>query len=73
MYYGGFTYTEASNLPVPYRRWFIERINSEIAKSHGNDQNSQPQSRAMHENTPESNALQGRHRIATPSRMTRFS
>jgi hypothetical protein len=30
MYYMGFTYVEALNLPVVYRRWFIERIAKEM-------------------------------------------
>ncbi len=74
MYYGGFTYTEACNLPVAYRKWFIERINKEISKSHGGEgDNAQPQSRAMHENTPDANAMMGRNRLVAPSRMHRFS
>ena len=33
MYYGGFTYSEAYNLSVAERRWFLTRISDEISKS----------------------------------------
>lgn len=74
MYYGGFTYTEAHALPVQYREWFIKRINREIS---GKNEDGAPASegvtRAMHENTPDVNALMGRHRTHAPSRLHRFS
>jgi hypothetical protein len=42
MFHGGFTFVEAWNLPIAWRRWFINRINIEHEKqnnpSDGNDQ-----------------------------------
>lgn len=70
MYYGGFTYTEARELSLEYRRWFCNRIQSEINKSNKGEA---PQgSRATHHNTPEVNALLGK-RNDVPSRMRRFT
>jgi hypothetical protein len=71
MYYGGFMYTEAYNLPVSYRRWFIERIGKELNKK-GSNGNPQP-TRALHQDTPETRALLGRTRDHAPSRLRRFS
>ena len=70
MYYGGFTYTEARKLPVPYRVWFINRIGKEFKQAA--EANSSA-SRAPHDNTAEMRAMQGRSRTATPARMTRFT
>jgi len=70
MYYGGFAYTEARKLPIPYRRWFIERINKEFAKS---QEAGEGQSRAAHHNTPTTRAMQGRARENVPARMARFT
>lgn len=42
MYYGGFTWTEAYNVPINYRRWFINEIVQEMKRSGGNDQESDP-------------------------------
>jgi hypothetical protein len=67
MYYGGFTYTEAYTLPIAFRLWFIRRINTEFEKSN------KSASKAAHQNTPEHNMLMGKHRIQTPSRMSRFT
>lgn len=68
MYYGGFLYSEAYSLPVAYRKWFIERIGNELNKKGGNTP-----SRALHHDTPEMRALQGKTRDHAPSRMRRFS
>jgi len=67
MYYGGFTYTEGYNLPVQYRMWFIRRINKEFERSNGEA------SKAVHQNTPEMNMLQGKSRMQTPARLRRFT
>jgi hypothetical protein len=74
MYYGGFTYREAFNLPVPYKRWFIERIVKELNKGRGEDDDPQPiaPSRALHENSPEMRAMQNLTRTSSPSRLRRF-
>lgn len=70
MYYGGFTYKEAYNIPVSYKRWFILRLNKELSRSaEGGNQ----QSRAVHQNTPETRALLGNTRSETPSRLRRFT
>ena len=69
MYYGGFTYREAYNLPVPYKRWYIERIVKELNK--GGDDGNAP-SRALHQNSPDVRAMQGMARAQTPSRLRRF-
>jgi hypothetical protein len=69
MYYGGFLYTEAYNLPVAYRKWFVERIGKEISKKGSEN----PPTRALHQDTPEARALLGRTRDQSPSRLRRFS
>jgi len=67
MYYGGFTFTEAFNLPIGWRRWFIQRINKEFERA-----NSQ-QSKGAHQNTPDIRQLQGNQRTTAPARMQRFT
>lgn len=66
MYYTGFSYREAYNLPVWQRQWFIKRINKELKAAHG-------QSRAAHDNTPDARALMGRARAQVPSNLRRFT
>lgn len=70
MYYGGFLYREAYGLPVAYKRWFIERISKELSKT--SDEGATA-SRAVHANTPDVRAAQGRQRSQVPSRLRRFS
>lgn len=70
MYYGGFTYKEAYNIPVSYKRWFILRIQKELNRS--NEEGS-GQSRAAHHNTPETRALSGMTRSESPARLRRFT
>jgi len=31
-YYGGWSFIEAYNLPIPLRQWFVERLSNEIKK-----------------------------------------
>lgn len=69
MYYGGFLYEEAYNLPVSYRTWFIDRIGKELKKG----DKGEAQSRALHDNNPEIRAMQNKARTHTPSRLRRFS
>jgi len=72
MYYGGFTFTEAWNIPITWRMWFIQRINAEFDKSRGeNDEGGM--SRAAHQNTPDVRQLQGMARAQSPSRLRRFT
>ena len=66
MYYMGFSYDEAYNLPIWQREWFIKRINKEIKASQG-------QSRSAESNSAEARALMGRNRSHVPSRLRRFT
>lgn len=66
MYYMGFSYDEAYNLPLWQREWFIKRINKEIKASQG-------QSRSAEANNPEARALMGRARAQVPSKLRRFT
>lgn len=70
MYYGGFLYREAYNLPVSYKRWFVDRIGKELQKS---SEKGSSQSRALHQNTPDVRAMQGNVRAQVPSRLRRFT
>jgi hypothetical protein len=70
MYYGGFLYKETYNLPVSYKRWFIDRIGREIKRT--NDEGG-TQTRALHQNSPDVRALQGKTREQMPSRLRRFT
>lgn len=70
MYYGGFLWRETYNLPVSYKRWFIERIVKELKQS--SDEGS-AQTKALHQNSPDVRALQGKARQQTPSRLRRFT
>lgn len=72
MYYGGFLYWETYNIPVVYKRWFIDRIVKELNKGKGPDGDSSA-SRALHTNSPDVRQLQGRDRPQTPSRLRRFT
>lgn len=67
MYYGGFTFTEAYNIPVGWRRWFMQRINKEFERA--NNQSS----KGAHQNTPDIRQLQGNSRTVAPARMQRFT
>ncbi len=67
MYYGGFTYTECYAMPISFRIWFIKRINTEFEKSN------KKQSKAVHDNNPDANALMGKFRSQTPARLRRFT
>jgi hypothetical protein len=71
MYYGGFSYSEIYNLPVSYKRWFIERISKEINKSSENGGDTQ--SKAIHQNAPDIRALQGKARQQVPAKLRRFT
>lgn len=71
MYYCGFSYKEVQDMPVIYKRWFIERVSKEISKSGENGEASA--SRAAHHNSPDTRALQGRMRQNVPSKLRRFS
>lgn len=70
MYYMGFSYKEAYDLPVSYKRWFIQRVVKELNKGAETGQN---QSKALHQNSPDVRALQGKQRPETPSKLRRFT
>lgn len=70
MYYGGFLYKEVYNIPVVYKRWFVERIVKELNKNNESDNSD---SRALHQNSPEIREMQNKIRSQTPSRLRRFS
>lgn len=66
----GMSYTECYNMPIQYRIWFIKRINEEIKKS---SEKGDPNSRALHHNTPDVRALQSRAREQVPAKLRRFT
>ena len=70
MYYCGFSYKETYNIPVQYKRWFIERIGKELSKSSEGGQNT---SRALHDNPKDVRSMLGMARDQSPSRLRRFS
>lgn len=70
MYYMGFSYYEAYNIPVWQRNWFIRRINREFEKTKDGQQ---IQSKAAHTNTPEARGLMGNHRTHVPAKLRRFT
>ena len=73
MYYGGFTFTEAYNIPVAYKRWFVERIGKEMKGSSDKDGNNTGNSRAPHHNPPDVAEMMGKSRSQVPSRLRRFT
>ena len=70
MYYMGFSYEAAYDLPIWQRRWFIERIRKEIKQS--SDQGNGASRGAQH-NTAQARSLQGRVRNQVPAKLRRFS
>ena len=70
MYYGGFSWRETMHLPVPYKRWFIERIVKELKRT---SDEGQTQSKGLHANTPDVRAAQNRSRQQVPARLRRFT
>ena len=52
-------------LPVWQRTWFIDRLNKELQGA--------SQSRATHDNDPETRALTGKHNPHAPARLRRFT
>lgn len=66
----GFSYREVQNLPIPYKRWFIDRVIKELNKGSETNEN---QSKALHQNTPDVRAMQNKARTQVPSRLRRFT
>lgn len=67
MYYMGFTYLEAYNIPIWVRVWMIKRLNKELKQS------GEAGSRAAHQNSPDARAMMNRHRSQVPSKLRRFT
>lgn len=38
-YHGGLSFVEAWNLPIKWRQWLIQRINAELQKQSGGEEN----------------------------------
>lgn len=70
MYYVGFSYKEAYDLPVWIRSWFIKRTSEEFKRAA--EKGETPPSRAAHHNDPSTRSLQGQ-RPHTPARLRRFT
>ncbi len=70
MYYMGFTYDEAYNIPVWQRIWFLKRLNKEIKRANEANKGNGAATRAAHQNTPESRELMGRHRNMVPAKLS---
>jgi len=73
MYYIGFTYHEAYNIPVWQRRWFIQRLNTELERAKKANGGEAPPTRAMHQNTPDVRSMMGRMRSQVPANLRRFT
>lgn len=70
MYYQGFSYTEAYNIPVWQRIWFLKRINKELKRS---SESGDGATRAAQHNSPDARALMGRARSQVPAKLRRFT
>ena len=70
MYYMGFTYIEAYNIPIWARLWFLRRINKEMERANEAQSNA---SRAAHANTPDQRMMNGNHRAHVPAKLRRFT
>ncbi len=73
MYYVGFTYAEAYNIPVWQRIWFLKRLNKEIKRANDANKGNGAATRAAHQNDPDSRELMGRHRSHVPANLRRFT
>lgn len=70
-YYLGFSFTEAMNLPLSWRKWFIDRIQKELNKKGPNGETLP--SKAAHHNTPDVRQMMGMARDQVPARLRRFT
>ena len=57
-------------MPVEYKNWFIKRTIKEINKSR---EEGSGQTKAAHQNDPETRALLGMQRDVVPGRLRRFT
>lgn len=74
VYYGGVTLTEIDGMSISKRNWWLQRLRKELSRGDENG-NTAPiaQSRALHQNDPQTRALQGMTRAEGPSRTRRFT
>ena len=47
VYYMGMTYSEAYNMPIWKRRWYLDRVIQEIKKSNGNSKGNSQEERGL--------------------------
>jgi hypothetical protein len=68
-------YSEVYNLPVSYKRWFVDRIIKELSKGNKGegDEGASAPTRALHQDSPDIRGMQGRARTHAPSRLRRFT
>ena len=66
--------SEIDGMSISKRNWFIQRLQKELTRKDENG-NAVPiaQSRALHQNDPQTRALQGLTRAEGPSRTRRFT
>lgn len=57
-YYAGFTWPEYYNLPVVYKKWFVERLDKEMKEMKEAGQSTNPKGPAF--NSPDMRALGGK-------------
>jgi hypothetical protein len=69
MYYAGFTFTEAQNLPIPLRIWFINRTIKELNRGSEDDEGGSNNRRA----STEERALMNMQRARVPARLSRLT
>lgn len=62
--------TETFNLPVAYKKWYVDRVSKELKKGQNEGES---QSRAPDANTPALRSLLGRQRDQVPARHRRFT
>ena len=67
----GFTYSEAYNIPIWQRRWFLTRTQKEINRT--NNEDGGAGTRAAHQNSPDMRAWMERQRARVPAKLRRFT
>jgi hypothetical protein len=73
MYYMGFTYIEAYNIPVWQRVWFLKRLNKEIKRSNDANNGNGAATHAAHQNDAQSREMMARQRSQVPANLRRFT
>jgi len=70
MHHLGFTYSDARDLQIPIRRWFVERINKQLSDSAAQGSTD---TRSFEANTPDLRAARGSSRHVVPARLRHTS